>query len=89
MQSITRYLKRKLKLKVNQEKSKVVKTDESEFLGFTFRGKKIRWTEKAFIEFKRRVKRLTGRSWFVSMSYRFGKLAQYVRGWINYYGISE
>lgn len=89
MQSITQYLKRKLKLKVNEEKSKVVKTEESEFLGFTFRGKKIRWTEKAFREFKRRIKRLTGRSWFVSMQYRLGKLAQYVRGWINYYGISE
>ena len=89
MQSITRYLKRKLKLNVNEEKSKVVKTDESEFLGFTFSGKKIRWTEKAFIEFKRRIKRLTGRSWFVAMKYRLGKLAQYVRGWINYYGISE
>ncbi len=89
MHSITQYLKRKLKLRVNEEKSKVVRTNESEFLGFTFSGKKVRWTEKAFREFKRRVKRLTGRSWFVSMKYRLGKLAQYVRGWINYYGISE
>ncbi len=89
MKSITRYLKRNLKLNVNQEKSKVVKTDKAEFLGFTFSGKKIRWTEKAFREFKRRIKSLTGRSWFVSMSYRLGKLAQYARGWINYYGISE
>jgi hypothetical protein len=29
------------------------------------------------------------RSWFVSMDYRFKKLAQYIRGWINYFGISE
>ncbi|VAW30571.1 Retron-type RNA-directed DNA polymerase, partial [hydrothermal vent metagenome] len=26
---------------------------------------------------------------FVSMEYRLGKLAQYIRGWMNYYGISE
>jgi len=29
------------------------------------------------------------RSWFVSMDYRFRKLAQYIRGWMNYFGISE
>ena len=89
MQSIKQFLKRKLKLKVNEEKSTVVETDKSVFLGFTFSGKKIRWTEKAFREFKRRIKRLTGRSWFVSMEYRLGKLAQYIRDWMNYYGISE
>ncbi|MCK5506095.1 MAG: group II intron reverse transcriptase/maturase, partial [Thermodesulfovibrionia bacterium] len=52
-------------------------------------GTRIYWSEKAFHEFKRRIKRLTGRSWFVSMQYRLDKLAQYVRGWINYFGISE
>lgn len=32
---------------------------------------------------------MTGRSWGVSMEYRYRKLAEYVRGWFNYYGISE
>ena len=36
-----------------------------------------------------RVRRLPGRSWGVSMDYRLYKLAQYVRGWMNYYGISD
>jgi len=36
-----------------------------------------------------RVKELTGRSWFVSMEYRYKKLSQYIRGWMNYFGISE
>jgi RNA-directed DNA polymerase len=88
-ESITRFLKRKLKLKVNQDKSRVSSADHVDFLGFTFKGTKIRWSEKAFREFKRRVKRLTGRSWFVSMEYRYQKLSQYVRGWMNYFGISE
>jgi len=87
--SITRFLLKKLKLKVNQDKSRVASTNQTNFLGFTFRGTKIRWSDKAFREFKRRVKRLTGRSWFVSMEYRFKKLAQYLRGWMNYFGISE
>jgi RNA-directed DNA polymerase len=88
-QSVQRFLERKLKLKVNPDKSQVTRTDDTSFLGFTFRGSSIRWSEKAFQEFKRRVKLLTGRSWFVSMEYRLSKLAQYLRGWMNYFGISE
>ena len=42
MASVTRFLTRKLKLVVNEPKSRVVKTDECTFLGFTFRGKKLR-----------------------------------------------
>lgn len=88
-QSVQRFLERTLKLKVNQEKSKVVPTNQATFLGFTFRGTKISWSDKAFREFKRRVKLLTGRSWFVSRVYRLKKLAEYVRGWMHYFGISE
>ena len=88
-QSVTRFLERKLKLTFNQDKSRVSSTDQTNFLGFTFKGTKIRWSDKAFREFKRRVKRLTGRSWFVSMEYRYKKLSQYIRGWMNYFGISE
>ena len=64
-------------------------TNEITFLGFTFKGSSIRWSEKAFANFKRRVKKLTGRSWGVSMGYRYAKLAEYVRGWMGYFGRSE
>ena len=89
MQSLQRFLERNLKLKINQEKSQVASTNQTTFLGFTFSGTRIYWSGKAFREFKRRVKELTGRSWFVSMDYRFRKLAEYLRGWMNYFGISE
>jgi len=89
MQGVQRFLERKLKLRVNADKSQVARTDQADFLSFTFRGGNIRWSEKAFREFKRRVKLLTGRSWFVSMEYRLTGLAQYLRGWMNYFGISE
>jgi RNA-directed DNA polymerase len=89
MESVTRFLERRLKLKVNATKSGVAEVGKTEFLGFTFKAGQIRWSDKAFNEFKRRLKRLTGRSWFVSMQYRMEKIAQYVRGWMNYYGISK
>ncbi len=89
MRGIKAYLERELKLTINQEKSQVVKVSKASFLGFTFKGTKIRWTDKAFKEFIRRIKLYTGRSWFVSMDERFMKLKRYLRGWMNYFGISE
>ena len=62
---------------------------ECSFLGFTMRGTKIRWTDKSVAQFEHRVRKLTGRSWGVSMDYRLHKLAQYVRGWTAYFGISQ
>ncbi|MBU2622686.1 MAG: group II intron reverse transcriptase/maturase [Proteobacteria bacterium] len=88
-QSIERFLNRRLKLKVNEKKSRVARTDNTDFLGFTFKGAKIHWSDRAFQQFKWRIKYLSGRSWFVSMEYRMKKIAQYLRGWMNYFGISE
>ena len=62
---------------------------ECAFLGFTIKGKKIRWTDKALADFKHRIKELTGRSWGVSMEYRLRQLGQYLRGWTAYFGISQ
>jgi RNA-directed DNA polymerase len=89
MASIRHFLEHRLKLEINQEKSKVASTNEIIFLGFTFKGASLRWSDKAFAEFKRHVKKLTGRSWGVSMEYRLTKLAEYLRGWMGYFGISE
>lgn len=55
MASIKRFIERKLKLKVNMAKSRVAKIDKTNFLGFTFKAGKIRWSDAAFKEFKRRI----------------------------------
>lgn len=89
MASVTRFLTGTLKLVVNEQKSQVTKINDCEFLGFTFRGTKLRWSERAYQDFRHRIRQLTGRSWGVSMAYRFKKLAQYVRGWMAYFGISD
>lgn len=89
MWSIRRFLERGLKLTVNEEKSSVAATDQITFLGFAFTKGKVLWSEKSFAKFKHRVRELTGRSWFVSMEFRYKKLAEYLRGWMGYFGISE
>ena len=88
-ESITRFLTRELKLVVNEKKSRVTKINACVFLGYTFHGKKLRWSESAFEDFKHNVRQLTGRSWGVSMATRFRKLAEYVRGWMGYFGLSD
>ena len=89
MASLTRFLQKKLRLMVNPVKSKVAALSQCRFLGFTFRRKKIVWSEKSEAQFKRRVKELTGRSWGVSMEYRLEKLSEYLRGWMAYFALSE
>ena len=83
------YLSKKLKLMVNQEKSKVARIAECVFLGFTFKGKQLRWSGESYTDFRHQLKVLTRRSWGVSMNYRIRKLNEYIRGWMNYYGISQ
>jgi len=89
MVSLTRFLEKKLRLRVHPVKSKVAALSQCRFLGFMFRRKKIVWSEKSEAQFKRRVKELTGRRWGVSMEYRLEKLSEYLRGWMAYFALSE
>jgi len=89
MDWVKRFLTSKLKLMVNEDKSRVVKTNDLHFLGFTFRGKKIRWSDKAFKDFRFNIRRLTKRSWGISMQRRYRELRLYIQGWMNYFALSE
>lgn len=89
MTNISRYLTQTLKLKVNPEKSCVVKIEALNYLGFTFRGIRIFASAQAMQDFKHRLRGLTSRSWGVSMAERFLRLNRYLRGWMNYFGISQ
>ena len=89
LRSLSLYLQRRLKLVVNSTKSRVVKTSDNQFLGFTFPGRRIRWHPKTLHTFKQKVRKLTNRNWGVSMKYQLFKTSQYLRGWINYFGIAN
>jgi RNA-directed DNA polymerase len=89
LRSISRHLQDRLKLVVNTTKSHVVKTAQSQFLGFTFRYGRIQVHPKKLEQFKQRLRRLTNRNWGVSMRYQLFKTSQFIRGWINYFGIAN
>ena len=94
LRSITKYLQDRLKLEINTDKSQVVNAKESKFLGFTFKNGKIKWHPKTLHKFKQRIRELTNRNWGVSMRrivgpYQLFKISQYIRGWVNYFGIAN
>ena len=76
MEGVRKYLTHKLKLTVNETKSAAERTNRISFLGFIFNGTRIIWSDKAYLEFWRRVRKFTGRNWFVPMKYRLNKLAE-------------
>ena len=92
MESITRFLTTKLKLKVNQAKSAVAQPRERKFLGFSFTDGKEprrRIAPKAILRFKERVRELTRRTRGVSMEQRAKELSAYLRGWRGYFGFCQ
>jgi RNA-directed DNA polymerase len=89
LRSVTQYLQNRLKLVINTQKSQVVKVTESKFLGFTFKNGNIQWHPKTLQKFKQRIRELTNRNWGVSMRYQLFKTSQFIRGWINYFGIAN
>ena len=92
MENITRFITTRLKLKVNEHKSAVVRPWERKFLGFSFTSAgvpKRRIAPKAVDRFKERVRELTSRTRGVSIERMAEELAQYLRGWIGYFGRCE
>jgi RNA-directed DNA polymerase len=89
MHTVTKWIERKLGLKVNATKTKVTKPSNLKYLGFGFWKDKEEWKARPHQDsvkrFERKLKALTKRSWSVSMSCRIERLNQVIRGWINYF----
>ena len=85
--SIERYLTRKRKLVINQQKSRVCSTHGVEFLGFAFQGYggQFRVARKNLDKFKSRVREITGRNRGVSFAQRCVELRRYFQGWVGYF----
>ena len=92
MASITEFITRTLKLRINESKSCVAQAWEREFLGFSVtRGvaRKRSIGQKAVRHFKRRIREITRRSRGVSLAHVVSDLAVYIRGWVGYFGFCE
>jgi len=92
MVSVERFLDKKLKLKVNRQKSAVARPQGRGFLGFSFTsGKelKIKLSDKALKGVKYRIKKITRRSRGISLLQVIKELSEYLKGWVGYFRLIE
>jgi RNA-directed DNA polymerase len=92
MESISRFIMQKLKLKVNEAKSAVARPLQRKFLGFSFTaGPEVKRTiaPKALNQFKQRIRDITRRAKSVSIDATMDELVPFMRGWRGYFGFCE
>ena len=94
LESITKFIEKKLGLKVNAEKSKVTRPTKTKYLGFSFwRDTKEKWKPKphlkSYQKIKRKLKQLTCRRISISLDERIKQINYAVRGWVNYFRIAN
>jgi RNA-directed DNA polymerase len=92
MESVTRFITHKLKLKVNEAKSAVARPQQRKFLGFSFTaGPEVKRiiAPKALNRFKQRIRDITRRAKSVSIQTTMDELAPFMRGWRGYFGFCQ
>ena len=92
MTSVTRFLTRRLKLKVNEAKSAVARPVERKFLGFSFSNNKEPKrciSSKALLRCKQKIRELTRRMRGISLEQMTKELTAYLRGWKSYFGFCQ
>ena len=92
-ESVCGVIERRLRLKVNREKSSIRHAAQATLLGFGFRLEgpqvRIRVAPKAIRRLKDQLRILTRRSWGVSMDYRIGRLNRFITGWMAYFRLAD
>lgn len=91
--NIQPFIKKKLFLKVNEEKTVISHVRNVKFLGFTFyihsKEARLRIHPKAINKMRKRIKELTSRSNGWGNDRRRQELKSYIIGWINYFKIAD
>lgn len=93
LKSVTSFLGKELKLKVNQEKSAVGNPTKRKFLGYSFyygrKGIGYRVHEKSYERLKVKIRKITNRNVSMNFDYRMKKLNEVLVGWVNYYKLAD
>ena len=93
LNNIVPYIEGKLFLKVNHTKTRVAHISKVKYLGYSFyryKGKcRFRVHPKSVRRMKNKIRELTDRSNGWGNEYRALKLTQFMRGWVNYFGMAD
>jgi RNA-directed DNA polymerase len=86
MESVTRFLEDKLKLRVNREKSAVAPVGERKFLGHRLLlNGKLGISPKSVDRAREKIRQITSRSRGVNFAQVIVELNRFLLGWLNYY----
>jgi group II intron reverse transcriptase/maturase len=92
MESVIRFLKKRLRLTVNREKSAVGRPWERNFLGYSMtwhRLTKLKVASDSIKRVKAQIRRIVGRGRGCSLTKVIGELTPLLRGWVNYFRLSS
>jgi RNA-directed DNA polymerase len=95
MASLTDFIQRRLRLKVNEAKSAAARPDERHFLGFRLRVDphtgvvEVLLSERTRRNAMERVRQLTPRNWGSSLDDCISQINAWVRGWHGFFGIAS
>lgn len=86
MASVAKFLEKRLRLRVNREKSAVGHVSERKFLGHRLLDDgTLTIAPKSLERFKERIRRITRRNRGVSLERIVGELNSYLTGWVTYF----
>ena len=92
MESITRYLEKRLRLRVNEEKSAVGRPWERKFLGYSMtwhKSPKLKVAAASIKRAKAHIREIMRKGRGRSLTRVIGELTPYLRGWVNYFRLSS
>ena len=92
MESIEQFLRKKLKLPINQQKSKVIRSRYHIFLGYKFYGyknPKLRIAPQSFTRLKDKIRGSLRRWRGMKMQMVIKELNQMLRGWMVYFRLAD
>ena len=94
MASLTSFIEKRLKLRVNAEKSKVAKPQDCKFLGLTLHKLKtgqvrVLVADKSLQTLEQELKARTPRNWGQSLDNCIQNVNVLLRGWLGYFGICD
>jgi len=86
MASVTAFVEKRLRLRVNRNKSAVAHVSERKFLGYRLlSGGKLGIAPKSLARAKGRIRQITRRNRGVSLERMIGELNSFLTGWVAYY----
>jgi RNA-directed DNA polymerase len=89
MTSIKKFIEKKLKLKVNEEKSKTAKSDQVKFLAMTIVNGTIAISKAALNKAMEKVKELIPRGTNLRIEQAVEKINSWYRGWASYFKMTQ